>query len=219
MCAAISHLFCTVEKVLSHFYGFPISANAFDHLLNEPPTAHRAEVLFHYNEKQDVLDIGLSISENILSKLTADNPFKHLHDGNLDVFFVLVEELSHFHLIINRAQLKQPISQLELEWQGEIDKILVSAVLLFEQQKDPHWESLMHRLFNEATILDLNRIRYEEASRLAARFWYDLVQAGFCERKDPLQAENLRLILRKKYWETWQAKVSQYRSKKLLRSS
>lgn len=217
--APVANLFSAVERLLSTFYGFPLTAHAFEYLLKDTPTPHRAAVLFHYNEEEEVLDIGLGVASDILSKLSQDNPAHRLHDGNLDAFFVLIEELSHFHLLINRAQLKQPISQLELEWQGEIDKILVSAIFLFEQQKDPHWASLLHRLFSETTVIDLNKIRYEEASRFAARFWYDLIQSGICEQKDPFLTDHLRQILRKKYWETWQAKVSQYDRRRLVKSS
>lgn len=213
-------LFQKVEHLLSSFYDFPLTVNSFEYLMREVPSAQRAAVLFQYDEAEDALDIGLAIHADIIAAVEQDNPLIHLHDGNLDPFFVVVEELSHFHLLVNRASSKQPLSQLELEWQGEIDKILIGACFLFNQQRDPHWEALMHRLFDTSrTVVELNKYRYEEASRLAARFWRELVQAGICEHKDPQHSKELRSHLRKKYWETWQAKVSQLELRKLLRSS
>ena len=126
-----------------------------------------------------------------------------LSDANLDAFCVLVEEVSHFHLIVNRAEAKLPVTKLELEWQGEVDKLLLCALLLQKQSGDPHVLPLVRRLFDEALIIsDHNRQRYEEATRFAARFW------KICGRNSIMLHGALQQFLNEAYRSSWQQKIT-----------
>lgn len=182
-----------VEQRLAEFYGFARAADAADHLVTRdelketlgdlvttlPEFDSRAGVFVMENtdDKSD-LYIGIHLDEAICAQLEAADPTERLDDGNLDAFCVLVEEISHFHLILNRVAKEFPVSKLELEWQGEIDKLLVSALTLKEQAGDLHLEALARKLYDTAVITSADTRLYWEATKYAARFWREATRAG-----------------------------------------
>jgi hypothetical protein len=174
-----------VERELGDFYGFVPAIAAENHLLKReelklflgddvkklPEYQGRAAVFFTLD--QDDLFIGLMISDKIIQELTSVDPLTELSDSNLDAFCILVEELSHFHMILNRSVQEEPFSKLELEAQGEIDKLLISSILLKKQSGDHHYTPLARKLYDQAIIISADKERYELATKFAAKFWFE----------------------------------------------
>ena len=165
-----------VEDLLAGFYGFAPCATAADHLINRQeladhgdplPDPARGGVLVDDRDKH--LFIGLFIHDAIFTLLQEKDPLTRLDGENIDAFSVLVEEISQFHLILNRVMNRQGVSRVELEWQGEIDKVLLSAHLLRQQSGDSHLNQL-YRLFYFAAETG-SASHYQEASHLAGIFW------------------------------------------------
>ncbi|MCX6128858.1 MAG: hypothetical protein NTX25_07315 [Proteobacteria bacterium] len=122
-----------IEDELARCYGFVISISARDCLTQSAEAKaiaaagnNRAATLIYQNPGEDELQLGLYFQPKLIETLSAHDPSDQLNHENLDAFCVAVEELSHFHLIANRAYSNQVVSRLELEWQGEIDKWLMS---------------------------------------------------------------------------------------------
>ena len=193
--AQLSALKAVVERVeadLADFYGFDPLCRAADHLIdldelrralgdqvtNLPEYSGRAAVFLSSDTKAQELFIGIHFSESISARLNITNPLTRLADENLDQFCVIVEEVSHFHLILNRLSNDQNVSKLELEWQGEIDKLLVAALTLTRQCGDGHILQLARRLYDQAEIVGFNRELYWQATKRAARFWYAELRRG-----------------------------------------
>jgi len=203
-----------VETDLAAFYGFQLQASAAQHLLSRDELQRhtdrpgRASTVF--SQAHDELFIGVHFGEDIAATLDTHNPLLGLHDANLDAFCVLVEELSHFHLIINRVGKQQELSKLELEWQGEIDKLLISAVWLRAQKADAHYLPLARKLFDLAEIGTQEPDLYWEATKHAAKFWYDIITYtdGI---DDPMHSVKLKNILRQAYSSNWSAKIGKIR--------
>ncbi|MGE0173880.1 MAG: hypothetical protein AB7T49_13880 [Oligoflexales bacterium] len=208
-----------VETLLSNFYGFDILSPAKDHLIQADeleeasgqtntlltPDANRASVLIS-NPSEHELYIGIFLANEILEELRQSCPITRLSESNLDSFCVLIEELSHFHLILNRAVLKQQVSQIELEWQAEIDKVLVCSSLIAYQQGRSNLPLVQQKLFSEAKYLS-EQSHYPEANHLAAALWKKL-SLHINEQDNPIESQNIRKVLRALYRMPWQEKFA-----------
>jgi hypothetical protein len=114
---------------------------------------------------------------------------------DLDGFCQVIEGVSHFVLLAERARLDRSVSALELEVQAEVDKFAV----LFAATPAPtraKGEALVERIFDRVTFAHPSGselgIRYRDANALARR-WVERVGLAFAE---PLDVLGLRGSLR-----------------------
>lgn len=198
-----------VEADLSQYYGFEIISSVTNHFVSDqeihsniPETdteqAKPRGSVWVVNDTDDEMFVGVNIAEEVTQNLESKNPLESLHNENLEDFSILVEEISHFHLILNRATQRLEVSQVELEYQGEMDKLLISAMLLQEQCGDPHIIPLARKLYDNAIIVAQDKERYWEATKHAARFWF---QTG------DINLWAIQEKLRKIYFSSWQEKT------------
>ncbi len=202
-----------IEKDLSSFYGFSPSAQVINHLVTKfelissfgdgiiknPEFTSKGGVWFFENLDDDETFIGVHFDPSLKKNLSDCDPLKSLGEQNLDSFCILVEEISHFHMLINRMTQNQNISKLELEWQGEIDKALVCGLFLYRQCGDDHMLPLVRKIFDEAKLTGGHEQLYYQANRLAAKFWFDLI-SDFGDSASFLRSKKLRDILKKNYY-------------------
>ena len=172
-----------IEQELRDAYGFSHDLRAVDHLL-EPTSAEQLGYgslrggLLVSQSADDELLIGIHIHPSIVASLEVMDPSTKLTTANLHAFAVVAEEVSHFLHVVDRATRSRPISYLELETQGEIDKLLAAGRVLMAQCGQPHLLPLARVLYDQARIdaEDSLQERYWEATRRAATYWYDLLQ-------------------------------------------
>jgi hypothetical protein len=214
----------SIELLLSHFYQFNRTHSAIDFLISseELPAlvgkeklsnSNRAAVYF--SEDHDELFIGVHFEESIINKINLTSPNTSLNNSNLDAFIVVVEEISHFHLILDRAQRGQKLTLLELEWQAEIDKLLVSGLFLFQHVADPHVAHLKKIMFEQAKITSENINLYQEASYYADKFWRDFISA-FPANKNCFHSNEFRSFMQESYEKPLQIKQLYVSKKKIL---
>jgi hypothetical protein len=216
---ALAQIVTKIERELASFYDFEVASPAAEHLVSkdelvrslgskaaqQPEWGARGAVWVvdpARAERDDDVFIGVHIASEVAGALAASDPTARLADANLDAYCVVIEEVSHFHLILNRALAERGVSRLELEYQGEIDKMLVCALTLERQSGDAHLLPLARRLFDAATIVADDHELYWEATRHAARFWYQALRDG--AKLD----EGLRETLRAAYRRSWADKVA-----------
>lgn len=197
-----------IEHEISSFYDFIIQYSATEFFVDpsevqrfvSAPENDRGQILVLEDYAQETCEIAIAIGPKIQNILEGQNPCIELSDDNLDAFAVVVEEVSHFHLLTNRVQRGLSISKLELEWQGEVDKVLIPSIFLYKQVQDPHYEPLIRRVFDQATIISTQQDLYWQATKNAARLWFDILSQdknlGFAH-----DSEWLRQILQSKYWQ------------------
>ena len=93
---------------------------------------------------------------------------KGLAKSNLQDFCSAAEEISHFLYLIWSAKNNRPVSMLDIELQGEIDKFLLASIY-FSKEKN-----LFSRIFEWVTyhegLTAPYRHRYEKANRLGGKF-------------------------------------------------
>jgi len=128
-------------------------------------------------------------------------PQNNLTDHNINTLCVIIEEISHFHLLLNRFQKHLPVSQLELEWQAEMDKLIVTSEFLFIQYQSPYLLPLIRLIYDHSIIYyKEEKSRYWEATKLAANYW----TLAFRKTNSPRQCQ---IELRKFYYLPWYEKL------------
>jgi hypothetical protein len=128
----------------------------------------------------------------------------------LDVLCQVVEGVSHFLYVAERARRRQPATQLELELQAEIDKYLLLAQgQAYSPERSRHVRA---RLFERVTFTDPAGTetgdRYRMANELAARF------AGRLEEVFARRGlfEEMSVALRRFYWAGQTEKIEMARA-------
>src|SRR6266849_5239238 len=99
----------------------------------------------------------------------AEAPWSH---ERLRGFCAAAEGVSHFLYLLHRARARRPVSQLELEAQGELDKYLCVLLQLWAVGRRRASPELRHRLFDRAALRSGlpagEKERYRVAGALAA---------------------------------------------------
>jgi len=197
-----------VEERLARIYRFPLVTSAVPFFMKKEqfvatsPEVSPPRAAVFLTQTAETLDIGIFIEDGLLRILHEHDPNRELNSENLDAYCVLIEELSHFHLLLQRSQSERGVSQLELEWQGEVDKLLLAGLLMSEQKQTSCFKELHHSLF-EASILSEDPV-YQEASHYAAKCWHRLLP-----RCHNLQQLSLHLlpVLQSAYHGSWPHKL------------
>jgi len=130
-------------------------------------------------ENGETLDLAVYLDEDMLGRLRAEDPLETLHDGNLADFWTALEGVSHFVFLAWSAGWDRQTTRLELELQGEIDKFVLTAMLV-ASQSDGRVPKRLHRwLFDLPRLaprLDAAaRALYGSANRWAARYCHMLM--------------------------------------------
>lgn len=115
--------------------------------------------------------VALFLSDEVLAQLArgSDAPWTA---ARLSGFCQAAEGVSHFLYLAHRAEREAPVSMLELEAQGELDKYLCVLLQLWAQGRREASRALRRRLFAGFALRDglapAERERYLLASALAA---------------------------------------------------
>jgi hypothetical protein len=169
----------------------------------EVPQSPAALIVKH---DTDTAFVALYFNEDILKTLSIEQPTEKLTLQNLNSLCVLIEELSHFHLFMDRATRDQPITKLELEWQAELDKVLIAGSMLFDQCQDAHMVALIRTLSVDARIVATDHQLYWDATCFTVRFWEHLPH-HILRSRDPLAEQSFVGYLRQFYTMSLQQKL------------
>lgn len=123
---------------------------------------------------QDEVDLAVFLDRGVLDELRAENPMKALHDGNLDHFWTALEGVSHFVYLVWSARMGRQVTRLELELQAEVDKFVLTAMLV-SAQRGGRVPAELHRWLFDLPEIDPSLAaeaagRYAEANRYAGRY-------------------------------------------------
>ena len=205
----IKELISQIESILAATYRFDPLVSASDYIIDDNQlkamnidVTQRAAVVF--DDQSEDLFIGLFLNETIKELVTNDDPRHALHNDNIDPLCVIAEEISHFHLILQRKFHDLPTSLVELEWQAEIDKLLVASKLLYEQHGHSHLSQLRQHLYESVASISRDG-PYELANDLAAKFWHKYDNLPH-RRQEPLQCPILDNLLFRFYRASFGAK-------------
>jgi hypothetical protein len=165
-----------LQRLLMSVHGVEEPAQARDYLVDAAsreqlaPDASADEALL-VSEKGDELHVGLFLGEPVLAQLSrsAEAPWTQ---ERLRAFCAAAEGVSHFLYLLHRARARRPVSQLEMEAQGELDKYLSVLLQLWAVGRRNASARLRHLLFDRAKLRTGltadERERYTVANALAA---------------------------------------------------
>ena len=147
------------------------------YLTRFPWLAHSQEVLLVEQEGHD-LHVGLFLDSKLLD-WSRNKKWNGGDGADLDKMGPLIEGVSHFVYLTWRAEQDRPVTQLELELQGEVDKFV-----LFSREHSPEKSAqLFERLFHKVSWLQGlkpdEKFRYETAIQLASRYCHFLKSRFF----------------------------------------
>ena len=180
-----------VQRRLESLYALEAEAPVTDYLVPAGAVAHlpgggsRTLVA----QQGDEVSVGVVLDDSVGAGIEATDPRERLDGSNLGSFATLTEEVSHFLYVLSRARRDRPVTQLELELQGEVDKYLI--VLCFRGLADEGAlsERLRQLLFVRykltAGLSPESSERYHAASRLANRYcrWLEARYLGRSRRE------------------------------------
>jgi hypothetical protein len=121
--------------------------------------------------------LAIHLSQALLTDL---NSMRSIDDflstrAGLNCFMILTEEISHFHRYLEHAQSNRCLSKFDLELQAELEKPIITALILKEIFGRSHILEVIHILFNESSYHG-NMTNYRLASKTAEKFWKNILQ-------------------------------------------
>jgi hypothetical protein len=168
------------------------------------------------SQDENGLALSLYLEEEMVERLTRDNPMDELRADQLDDLFKVIEGISHFNYIVWRARQDKAVTLLELEMQAEVDKFVGTLLMALGQQDFEFARRLHGWLFDRVSFHpDLNADqleRYRAANDFAARFCHGL--------RDRLERDSTRGMheLRRFYRLSQAEKISHIRTQAYQRS-
>jgi hypothetical protein len=172
-----------LQRLIAALYDAPADHDVYDFLITDaahaaalqgatraPPTDEQLLVA----EDGEGVEISLYVDRAVLERLVERCPLRSLSDENLADYCTALEGVSHFHYLVWSAGRERCVSLLELELQAEVDKYASALRLMLDQRDGRFPADLFERLFERASFLPqlapVERTRYAEAHRFAARF-------------------------------------------------
>lgn len=164
-----------LQRKIERYYGLERAPDVADFV--EHGHAETREVLL-VRETDDAIELKLVL------------PDVEPAAGANDAFLQLLEGVSHFVFLAERARTGLPATQLELELQAEVDKFVLLAFA--PGARDAAWRRRLHeRLYTHVEYLHPATsevgARYRLANDLAARYTSKLLAAGAVAARPLLQ--------------------------------
>lgn len=174
-----------LQSLLEGVYHFDLEVRVSDFVIGngerealcangaEPSSA--AEQLFVLGDEDGQgASVALFIDDDVLARTRASDPMRALGPHNLSDFCLLAEGVSHFVYLAWKATRGEPVTQLELELQAEVDKY-VACSLARVAGEDPAFRgalkaSLFQHVDFRADLTPDEHDRYRTANRLAWRY-------------------------------------------------
>jgi hypothetical protein len=176
-----------LQKYLTDIYQVDPGFQVTDFLVTDPALARLlgCEALVQNTDEsvllsqdEEGLALSLYLDEEMVARLTRDNPMDGLRAEQLDDLCKAIEGISHFNYIVLRAQQDKAVTLLELEMQAEVDKFVGTWLMALDQQDFDFAQRLHGWLFDRVSFNpDLNADqleRYRTANDFAARFCHGL---------------------------------------------
>lgn len=171
-----------LQRRLQTVYGLEEAPCVSDYVTLAPP-GQREQVLLRQLEEEEYIELRLVVPECPLSDALVPS---RLSDRYLQV----VEGVSHFVLLAECIRMGRSTTQLELELQAEVDKLVLIQQCLRNQP--PHESAALHgKLYGSVSFLHAPDTeqgeRYRLANRVAAKFTKHLFQRSPGRRRELLR--------------------------------
>ena len=210
----LKELTARIEGILASYYGFEIELSACDCLLApEPDDRTAAPFGALLVAQEDGLYVGLKFNQCTLEQAVVFDESEPYTPHRINALLVIIEEVSHFHLLTQRARSDLATTQLELEWQAEVDKLIILPELVGESGGRVLLPGLRHFLVLGFKLCDglspEETMRYREATRYLDLFWQKKLALPISRGMDfGMREPTVKATLRKLYRLPWSAKTT-----------
>lgn len=169
-----------LQSLLNGVYALEIPYNVQEFLITDAKLAEEldaggrpVEEKLLIAEEEDSASVSLYLEENLLERLTRNDPIRRLNEENLEDFWKALEGVSHFTYYAWNALAEKSVTLLEMELQAEVDKFISTIVLLHQQ--DGNATPNLHRwLFSlvkfDERLSEDELTRYQDANYYAAKY-------------------------------------------------
>ena len=178
----------SIFRHIDRVYGLELEVDIEDFLISSDTCARlgqdsaRAAVLVREGQSHEELELGVYLGEEALDQLTEIDLTTSLCPASFELLVTAIEEVSHFAYLHYSALRERRVTQLELELQAEVDKFIITWMILLASRNDGEPRNLLDRLFGDFEIRrelePMTRERYRAATSLAARYCTHVVQAA-----------------------------------------
>ncbi len=178
----------SIFRHIDRVYGLELEVDIEDFLISSDTCARlgqdsaRAAVLVREGQSHEELELGVYLGEEALDQLTEIDLTTSLCPASFELLVTAIEEVSHFAYLHYSALRERRVTQLELELQAEVDKFIITWMILLASRNDGEPRNLLDRLFGDFEIRrelePMTRERYQAATSLAARYCTHVVQAA-----------------------------------------
>lgn len=161
-----------IDQALSQIYSLERRQQAEDSLL--PVSTDHPNGVVLVRKDGDDFSIGIQMHPWVASSLAAFGSWSsEWSPEQFKAMAVAAEEVSHFRFLLCHISENRPVSKLELETQGEIDKFLILLYSKFRMSEE-HFDSLYSRIFEEfslhQSLTQEEKERYIRANEQARNF-------------------------------------------------
>jgi hypothetical protein len=170
----------SLQGAITEIYDLPVTPDVRDYLVTDRASlagvsdARASDEQLIIVEEGDTLSMALYIDAAVFARLEHRDPFAGLTQDNLADYLTVAEGVSHFVYVAWNSGFDKPVTLLELELQGEVDKYVLCAWLLREQGAGRFPRELHRALFEKAhvdPVTAAGRVAlYHAASNYGARF-------------------------------------------------
>lgn len=194
-----------LQRRLENIYGVRVGQDVADFLITDADlarrldrsgTAREAKEKVLLSQDGDTVDIALYLDDGVVRRLHEDDPVRQLHEGNLEDFLLALEGISHFIYLVWHVAAERDVTLMELEMQAEVDKWVVSTLLLRAQRRDYAPARLRSALFDEPDfdhrLAPHELIRYRDANRYAGKYCQQLEHRYRHRRRGHCMLDDLR---------------------------
>jgi hypothetical protein len=170
-----------LQSLLDDLYALEVAYDIGDFLITDELLAEKLdhkgrqtdEKLLIAESPDSDAQVALYLHRDLVQRLQENNPANHLNADNLRDFWTAFEGVSHFTYYAFNAGLEKPVTLLEMELQAEVDKFIVTTLLLQRQEgKAPsalhHWLFELPRFDPQLSSVELTR--YQDANRYAGKY-------------------------------------------------
>ena len=187
----------SLQRALAEIYDLPAAPDVRDYLLTD--RAHLSAISglrdcdeqLLLAEEGDTLSMALYIEPSVLRRLAGSDPMSALTHENLADWLTVAEGVSHFVYVAWNTGHDKPVTLLELELQAEVDKYVLGAWLLSDQNAGRFPRELHRALFDRTRIDPVAAAGREGLYRMASRY-----AARFCRRVAALLERKRRGAMR-----------------------
>lgn len=194
-----------LQRRLERIYGVSVREDVADYLITDPELARQLDtsvdartvkekVLVSQNGEE--VGITLYLDPGIVGRLVEDDPVRSLHEGNLDDYLLVLEGVSHFLYLAWHIAAERDVTLMELEMQAEVDKYVLTSILLRLQQRDYAPAHLHSVLFDQPSYDSELRphelARYRDANRYAGKYCHQLEHRYRRRRRGDAMLHDLR---------------------------